>query len=147
MRAVIVTVISKHDVNKEIYLKERYLIMANSITLPAPAEAVRLVPAGSEPRALFLYVDGKRTDTPRTNSAGQPLYGFDALVEFDGTSLGNVRILSPIEALPAIGFGGVLHGTGSAEMTVSNQRDQFDLRVTVTLGGIEAPAPARKGGE
>ncbi|MFV4912181.1 hypothetical protein PFZ49_01105 [Microbacterium lacticum] len=121
--------------------------MANSITIPAPADSVLLVPAGNAPRAQFVYADGKRTDVPRTNPQGQPLYGFDALAQFDGLDLGTVRVVSPAETLPALGFGSVLHGVGSAVLTVANQRDAFDLRITVVLDGIEAQAPSRKGGE
>lgn len=121
--------------------------MANSITLPAPGSEVKLVPSG-EPRAVTIFNEDRNAPkVPQTNAAGQPLYAFDALAQFAGTDLGTVRVQTPLETLPATGFGSVLVGSGAAEMKIGNQRDKFELRITITLEGIEVPAPARRGGE
>ncbi|PFG29289.1 hypothetical protein [Paramicrobacterium agarici] len=120
--------------------------MTRNVTVPISGEAIALVPAG-EPRGAFVYEKGRRTDTPRTNAQGQPLYAFDALAQLNGADLGTVRVSSPAEVLPTTGFGTVLVGEGAGLLTVRNT-DGFDLAVSVQLDGVNpTTTSARRRGE
>lgn len=109
--------------------------MANRLDIPVAAQTVAIVPAGPA-RPTFVYVDQKRTEEPKRNAKGQPLHAFDALVQWNGVPLGTVRISSPVETLPELEFGGVLTGTGNGVLSVSNDRQGFDLRIGIELDGL-----------
>lgn len=117
--------------------------MANAVTIPTPTP-IACIPE-TQPRAQFVYAEGKRTDTAKTNEKGQPLYGFAAMVHAEalGGTVGGVRISTPLAELPELGFGEALSLT-SPVFTIRNNRDGFDLSISIEGSGIEGQPSSRR---
>lgn len=111
--------------------------MTNAITIPCSTR-IAAIPEGPA-RAQYVYVDGKRTETPRTNDAGQPLFAFTALVHADvlGGTVGGVRVSTPVKALPDLAFGEALTLVDPV-LTIRNT-DSFDLAISIEASGFEEP--------
>ncbi|WP_201518278.1 hypothetical protein [Gulosibacter hominis] len=119
----------------------------NSLTFPLPTSTpTQIIPATTEARPVMKYVDGKRTDTPETNSKGEPLYAFDAMLHHASLpeAIPTVRIKTPTQHLPKVEFGGVLT-LKDAVLTVRNNNGGFNLAVSVeataVVGGAPLPTP------
>ncbi len=90
--------------------------MANLHSLTVGATQAVLIVPKSDPKALYIYVDGKRTNEQRANDAGQPVYAFDALLQVNGQRHEG-RVTSTTASLPEVPFGGFLVGAGSTTIT------------------------------
>lgn len=103
--------------------------MARSVELVTRTTVVLLL--GGEPREVFEYADGARTDRPRVSADGRPLWRFDAAVEVDGQAVGACAVLTCTpEVVVGQPMGTRLIGQGA---TVKVTPDgQYDVRVTVT---------------
>ncbi|MDF2562615.1 MAG: hypothetical protein K0R99_4061 [Microbacterium sp.] len=118
--------------------------MANSVIIPTPASTNVRFQQVSSPRPQLVYANGVRTDEPRTNSKGEPLYGFEATVncELLGGTVGSVRVSTPLAELPEVEFGQVLTLTDPV-LTIRNNRDGFDLSISIEASGIAETQPAQ----
>ena len=110
--------------------------MIGSIAFPLPSPLLKIQPL-SEPRPQKIYKDGEVTDLPKTNEKGQPLYGFSVAVHHPllGGTVGDARISTPLAELPATEFGEVLE-LENAVVTVRNQRNEFNLAISVEANGL-----------
>lgn len=110
--------------------------MTASISIPV--EKALAVPEGTEkPRPRFVYVEGKRTDTPVLDGKGRPLYSFTAVVESEITGrAGGVRISTPYAELPEIALTQALV-LSNAVLIVRNQRGAFDLGLSLEAQELE----------
>lgn len=114
--------------------------MATSLVIPVAAQAVRFVPESDEAREARVWEDGKAyaERARKTDSKGRGLFQFTALVELNGVRIGSIGVESP-QALPeTVALGTVFQGSGgSASLTVSNNRDGFDLKSRLLIDGFE----------
>lgn len=108
--------------------------MAGSITLPFGG-AVKLFGKTSTPGRAVMEFDRaaqKSTDRPQRNGRGAALYRHPAMLQFgDGADVVDIQLTTDREE----GFGAMQEialDPSDARITVSNQRDGFDLRVSVT---------------
>lgn len=98
----------------------------------------------AEPRARYVYEDGKRTDR-QVERNGLPVFWFEAVIAIDGEVLGTGRVQSSTERLPELPFGGVMSGSGHPRLVVGPV-DQFNLKVTLQVDRVSlAGAPATRG--
>lgn len=95
----------------------------NSLTVAA-TQAVLIVPK-SDPKAIYAYVDGKRSNTQRVNDSGQPVFAFDALLQVNGQRHEG-RITSTTSTLPELQFGGFLVGSGQTTITYRATADSVN---------------------
>ncbi|MCL2464333.1 MAG: hypothetical protein FWF28_04595 [Micrococcales bacterium] len=114
--------------------------MTARLAISVPGSSIRFVPQAAESRQKYAYVDGKRSDTPATDSKGRALQGFAATVELAGDRF-SAQVAAPTPLPSPAPLGTVFQGTGGAVLAISNQRDAFDLRVSLQLDGFE-PAKA-----
>ena len=106
------------------------------VTIPVEdGRRIQVVPTGTEPRGKFVYKDGVQTSEPVLFD-GKPVYAFDAAVALDGVSIGAARVETNLEVLPDGPFGMVLVGEGAGELRIM-PRDQFNLRITMTVGSLK----------
>ena len=109
---------------------ERGVTMARSLEMTVRTVVVFLL--GAEPREVFEYMDGARTDKPRLSADGRPLWRFDAAVEVDGQAVGACAVLT---RAPEVAVGQTMGTRLIGERgTVKVMPDsQFEVRVTVTV--------------
>lgn len=114
--------------------------MAGSITLPF-SSTVRLYGKVNENGRAVMEFDraaGKSSDMPKRNAVGAPLFRHPALLQLEeGADMIDVTVICDREQ----GLGPiqpVALDPADARITVSSQRDAFDLRVSVS--GTWAPA-------
>ncbi len=103
--------------------------MSRSLELTAKNVVVLLL--GAEPREVFEYVDGVRTNTVRLFDDGRSLWRISAAVEVDGQAVGACSVLTctpeAVKGQP-MGTRLVAH-----DATVKVSPDsQYEVRVTVT---------------
>ncbi|MEA9984940.1 hypothetical protein [Subtercola sp. RTI3] len=112
--------------------------MAGNLNIGLIPGTVSFSPS-SESRRLFLYVDKKITSSPKLDAKGRALYKFTAGVALNGVRIGDVSIETPQLLPEMVPLGMVLTGAGDfAELRVRNQRDAFDLSVTVFLDSFSS---------
>jgi hypothetical protein len=116
--------------------------MVYSITIPVPATIAVRFQQVTTPRPQNAYVNGARTDMPKTNAQGEPLFGFEATVncELLGGTVGSVRVSTPLAELPATEFGQVLT-LAAPILMIRNNRDGGDLGVAIEATGIAEDQP------
>jgi hypothetical protein len=123
--------------------------MSNAVTIPVPPTISVRFQQVTVPRPLSVYVNGARTDMPKTNAKGEPLHGFEATVncELLGGTVGSVRVNTPLAELPAVEFGQVLT-LAEPILTIRNNRDGYDLGVSIEAAGIadDQPTAGRRQG-
>jgi len=123
--------------------------MSNAVTIPVPATIPVRFQQVTAPRPQSVYVNGSRTDAPKTNAQGEPLYGFEATVncELLGGTVGSVRVSTPLAELPAVEFGQMLT-LANPTLTIRNNRDGYDLGVSIEAAGItdDQPTAGRRQG-
>ena len=118
--------------------------MASSIELPVRGEDIGIIPQSTKTREAKLYdPDAKKlSDVPETLPTGEPLYSFNAVAQAAGAALGLVTVKSPVQELPQLEFGQVMSGAGYGLVKIANQRDGYELRVTIIVGGLTPPQVA-----
>lgn len=113
--------------------------MAGSITLPFSSTVILRGKANASGRAVMEYdrVAGKSSDTPQRNAAGAPLFRHQALLQLEeDADMIDVTVICDREQ--GLGPNKVVSlDPTDARITVSSQRDAFDLRVSVS--GTWAP--------
>lgn len=116
--------------------------MSNAVTIPVPPTISVRFQQVTTPRPLSVYVNGARTDMPKTNAQGEPLHGFEATVncELLGGTVGSVRVSTPLAELPAVEFGQVFT-LADPILTIRNNRDAYDLGVSIEATGIADAQP------
>src|SRR5699024_12560871 len=108
--------------------------MASAIEMTGTT--ARMMVTGEKVRPQYEYVDGVRTEHPRTDEQNRPLHRVGAVVEMDGSSLGHVSVLTPDPApFEQSPMGTVLEGT-FPHATVSIQ-DQYTLRTQGQVYDVE----------
>ncbi len=118
--------------------------MANTIELPINPTDVLLVPSQAEAREVAVYKDGQRTGEVQKDSAGRPLKRYSALVQHKGENLGEVSVISPEDA-PEVEFGQTVTPKGTTALRVSNDRNGFNLRITLITEGTQSTARPKAG--
>lgn len=104
--------------------------MARSLEMTVKSIVVLLL--GAEPREMFEYVDGARTDKPRLSADGRPLWRFDAAVEVDGQAVGACAVLTCTpEVVTGQPMGTRLIGERGTVKVMPDS--QFEIRVNVTV--------------
>lgn len=111
--------------------------MSTISSLTVPLSDGRFMPDSSEARAVFVYEDGRRTDKPRTDAKGRPLYAMNGVLNSEVTGIvQGVRVLTPLKAWPEVPWGASV-ALSDAVVTISNARDSFYLNLTVTATGVQ----------
>lgn len=113
---------------------------ATRVTVPLSADTVVKVIAGEEPRAMYVWENGERTDKPVTDSRGRSLYRFRTQVLIDGAKLSEASVEIPQAVIPgAEQFGAVLVLEDPELLTISApNRGEFGLRFAVRGGGLSS---------
>lgn len=111
-----------------------------AITFPLEGSSMKIIPTSSIPTQRYVYANGARTDQPVLRN-GKPVYTFDAAMALEDNVLGTGRVESTTSELPNVSFGGVLEGSGLAELRIS-PRDAFSLRLTLAVDEVVAPHKA-----
>ncbi|MEV4666381.1 hypothetical protein [Microbacterium sp. LWO12-1.2] len=108
--------------------------MAGSISLPY-ASGIKLLAKSGQPGRAVMEFDreaGKSSDRPQRNERGAALYRHAALLQLqDGSDVIDVSVTTDREE--GVGaFQEISLDPSNARITVSNQKDSFDLRVSVS---------------
>jgi hypothetical protein len=115
--------------------------MANSISMPVPAQRLRFVAESQSSRESKVWEDGKAYGDRATkkDAKGRALQQFSALVDLSGTRLGVITVESPTPLPEDMPLGVVFQGAGTAVLTIGNNRQGLDLNTRLALEGFEAP--------
>ncbi|MGO3833235.1 MAG: hypothetical protein ACTJGT_04650 [Microbacteriaceae bacterium] len=107
--------------------------MASSITLPLMPNAELLALNNDAPRAVFEYVDGKRSDTQRVHPVtGRKLYRVRALLKLTAVNAEEVSVLLDSDAPLGGALRPVKFDPATAQLSIRPE-DAFNLALTLTV--------------
>lgn len=90
--------------------------------------------APTEPREVFEYVNGEKSDRPRVDQKGRPLLKYSASISWQGSTHGGVTVLSA--TAPAEAKFGTVYRVSDATVTILNDRQGWAPRISVLAGEI-----------
>ncbi|MDU6150939.1 MAG: hypothetical protein E6640_01770 [Actinomyces urogenitalis] len=61
--------------------------MSTTSSLTVPLSDADVMPDSTEARPVFTYEDGQRTDTPRKDASGHPLYAMNGVLNSEVTGV------------------------------------------------------------
>lgn len=115
--------------------------MAASITFPLTAGSELFGLNNDEGRPVYVYENNERTEKPRTDEAGRPLYRFKALLKYSGDAAEEVSLFVPTQA--PLGVMKPVRLEPSASLSI-RPANEYGLALTVT-GVIAGSGDSNKG--